>query len=108
VFSLFQKNWSNFIVKQKINSSNVQVNFADQTAKIFSIKTKKMMSLDGVAFDTWILIKDEISFEKIILELLITYEVDKKTLIKDINQFLSQLSKQDLIYYKNQQTVPKI
>lgn len=96
----FQKKWSSFLVVKNISKENNKIDKKYQTAKVFSKKTGKFISFDGVSYDIWLLIKKEISFTQIVNQLKHIYEIDEEVIKKDLNDFLSKLDQQGLIKYK--------
>lgn len=70
---------------------------SSKTAKIFIENSDELISLEGVSFKIWQLLKKPILFEKLLKELKKEYDVLDEVLKKDVNDFLSHLKKYKLI-----------
>lgn len=93
------KRWAGFLLSQNVEKEHNHIDRENQIAKVFCKKTNKFISLEGVSFDIWLLLKKQTSYENLIKSLLESYDIDEKTLRKDVNGFLTKLEKQGLINY---------
>jgi len=86
----------NFFVRNEIG---IRTKFfsSPKSVKILIENSGKILSLEEVAFDIWILLKKPLSFEKLIKELKKQYEAPEKDLKKDTISFLKELQKHKLV-----------
>ena len=70
---------------------------ASKNIKIFLKDKDEFISLEEIAFDIWSLLNKKILFEDLIKKLEKEYYVSKKTLEKDVVQFIIELEKYHLV-----------
>ena len=84
--------------QESINiSPNVIVQTIDDEVIILNTKTEKYFGLDAVAKDMWELLDKHQNTQAVIEEMLQTYEVDKQTLSRDLDDLIKKLSQAGLI-----------
>jgi hypothetical protein len=74
---------------------------SSKTIKIFIENSGEFLSLEGIAFEIWQLLKKPILFEILLKKLKKQYEVSDKELKKDVTNFLFRLQKYGLIKVSN-------